>query len=161
MRVAKAGAKRLPTKTDHSELEFSVIPAEDEELSNQAFLFSEVLRTNCDDRVKVRSAVELLGKLTDWITTGGAMKNPELKNPDLIPFGEAPAHIPGRPNYITLWRWSTFGLSGVKLPTVMVGGRRFVSLAAIEKFLADVNVARATQRRAKQAAKRKPASAKR
>jgi hypothetical protein len=39
-----------------------------------------------------------------------------------------------RINVSTLWRWSTTGVRGVKLETVMAGGSRATSLEAIERF---------------------------
>lgn len=49
--------------------------------------------------------------------------------------------LPGRPSIPTIWRWVTKGLLGpdstrIKLPTVRIGGRRFVDPAALESFLA-------------------------
>lgn len=40
----------------------------------------------------------------------------------------------GRPHVSTIWRWINRGIRGVKLETVMVGGRRFTSREALERF---------------------------
>jgi hypothetical protein len=43
----------------------------------------------------------------------------------------------------TIQRWANTGLNGVRLATTFVGGRRVTSVAAIEKFFAEVAEARA------------------
>ncbi len=58
---------------------------------------------------------------------------------DAIPLTHAPDYIPGRPTISTCWRWATHGVRGVKLSTVIIGGRRYVTLAALEDFLAALN----------------------
>lgn len=58
---------------------------------------------------------------------------------DAIPLTKAPDFIPGRPNISTCWRWATHGVRGVKLATVIIGGRRFVTMAALEEFLSRLN----------------------
>lgn len=52
-----------------------------------------------------------------------------------IPIGEAPKHIPGRPHAATVWRWYQHGVRGVKLETYLVGGKRFTSAGAIQRFI--------------------------
>jgi hypothetical protein len=52
---------------------------------------------------------------------------------------KAPAHIPGRPHPSTIFRWCMRGSKGIKLETVVVGGRRFTSLEAIERFICRLN----------------------
>lgn len=59
-----------------------------------------------------------------------------LDNPsDLIPFQQAAALLPGRPHIATLHRWRLHGVRGRKLPTVLVGGRRFVSRQVLAAWL--------------------------
>jgi hypothetical protein len=48
---------------------------------------------------------------------------------------EASGMIPGCPHISTLIRWFQQGIKGVKLETVLVGGRRFTSLEAIHRFI--------------------------
>jgi hypothetical protein len=52
---------------------------------------------------------------------------------------KASADVPGSPHTSTLIRWAMRGLRGVRLETVLVGGRRFTSIEAIERFLARLN----------------------
>ena len=40
----------------------------------------------------------------------------------------------------TVWRWATDGVSGRKLPTIRVGGQRFVMRADLDTFLAEGRV---------------------
>lgn len=39
----------------------------------------------------------------------------------------------------TVWRWYSAGVRGVRLRTHLVGGRRYCTLADLEKFLAMLN----------------------
>lgn len=61
---------------------------------------------------------------------------------DLIPFTEAPKLLPGNPHISTLHRWRVRGVGGVKLPTVMCGGRRCVARSAIFEFINATTAAR-------------------
>lgn len=59
----------------------------------------------------------------------------------LIPIRQLPRHIPGRPHLSTIFRWLSRGVRGIRLASVRVGGRRFVSPAQIENFIAAVTSA--------------------
>jgi hypothetical protein len=48
---------------------------------------------------------------------------------------EAAMLFPGRPNASTIWRWYKCGVRGVRLETLVVGGRRFTSREAIQRFI--------------------------
>ena len=48
---------------------------------------------------------------------------------------EATKLLPGRPNVATLWRWRTSGCRGIKLETVLIGGKRMVSREALQRFV--------------------------
>ncbi len=52
----------------------------------------------------------------------------------LLSMTEAAKSLPGRPNVATLWRWRTSGCRGVKLETVLSGGRRYTSVEALRRF---------------------------
>ena len=43
---------------------------------------------------------------------------------------------PAHPSLATIWRWSLKGLRGVRLETIKVGGRRYTTLEAIDRFSA-------------------------
>lgn len=59
----------------------------------------------------------------------------------LVLLSKASPHVPGRPHTSTLIRWADRGTRGVKLETVLVGGRRFTSLEALERFFAATTAA--------------------
>jgi len=40
-----------------------------------------------------------------------------------------------KPHVSTLWRWCLKGCKGVRLDSICIGGKRFVTVAAIEKFI--------------------------
>jgi hypothetical protein len=42
----------------------------------------------------------------------------------------------------TVWRWATNGVSGVKLETACMGGSRFTTREALQRFCEDVTAAR-------------------
>ncbi len=52
----------------------------------------------------------------------------------LIPIADVPAHIPTRPHIATVWRWIQKGIRGVPLETSLIGGRRFTSEEALQRF---------------------------
>lgn len=53
-----------------------------------------------------------------------------------IPITRAPSHIPGRPALSTVWRWLLVGVRRRMLESGMIGGRRYTSQQAIQRFLA-------------------------
>ncbi|MCR9115793.1 MAG: DUF1580 domain-containing protein [bacterium] len=59
----------------------------------------------------------------------------ELLGEDFVPFSKAPQLLPGRPHISTLHRWRIRGLKGVKLQTILVGGRRYVSKDELLRFV--------------------------
>ena len=58
----------------------------------------------------------------------------DLKTENVFPINEAPKHIHGRPSIATVWRWSLYGVGGIKLETILIGGRRFSSSEAVQRF---------------------------
>jgi hypothetical protein len=62
--------------------------------------------------------------------------HPELLDEvSLLNLTEAAHHIPTRPSRSTIERFVRSGSRGVKLATVMVGGRRYTTKSAIRAFL--------------------------
>ena len=47
----------------------------------------------------------------------------------------------------TIWRWRTKGIAGVKLESFVIGGRRFTSVEALDRFITRVTEARDVQGR--------------
>ena len=54
----------------------------------------------------------------------------------LLTYGEAAQLLPkgSRPSYSTFWRWWNRGIRGVRLETVLVGGKRFTTAEAMQRF---------------------------
>ena len=53
-----------------------------------------------------------------------------------ISFNQATKFLPDnrRPGFSTWWRWSVHGVRGVKLETILVGGRRCTTAEAVRRF---------------------------
>jgi hypothetical protein len=51
-----------------------------------------------------------------------------------------------KPHVSTLWRWCLKGCKGVVLESICIGGKRFVTAAAIEQFIEEVTATRRQQR---------------
>ena len=69
----------------------------------------------------------------------------DAKTETLIPLAQARDAFPGR--YVgmaSLHRWSLTGIRGVKLETLVVGGRRFTSQQAIARFIEAQNLDQAS-----------------
>lgn len=68
-----------------------------------------------------------------------------LRNETLVPFAEVPTSLPRRNgkkiNLSTLWRWRTKGLRGQKLESIIIGGRRYTTKEALQRFDAAVQKA--------------------
>jgi hypothetical protein len=58
----------------------------------------------------------------------------DIQMETVVPIAEAPQHIPGRPSLATVWRWVLNGTRAGKLESVLIGGRRFTSVEAIQRF---------------------------
>jgi len=58
----------------------------------------------------------------------------DLSTETVFPVTEAPKHIPGRPSQASVWRWVLNGVGGVKLESILIGGKRFTSAESIQRF---------------------------
>lgn len=58
-----------------------------------------------------------------------------IHDESLVPVNKIPNHVPDRPHVATCWRWINRGCRGVKLETVLVGGKRYTSLEALQRFV--------------------------
>ncbi len=60
----------------------------------------------------------------------------DLASESLIGIKEAAKLIPGHPDLSTIYRWFQTGVrGGIKLETALVGGRRFTSREAVQRFV--------------------------
>jgi hypothetical protein len=58
----------------------------------------------------------------------------DISNEFLLTISAAAKSLPSRPHISTVWRWIQRGVRGVKLETYLIGGRRFTSREALERF---------------------------
>ena len=58
----------------------------------------------------------------------------DLSSEHLITLAEAVKVLPGRPHISTIWRWWARGVRGIRLETAVIGGRRFTSTQALQRF---------------------------
>ncbi len=54
----------------------------------------------------------------------------------LLSMAQAANSLSNRPAVSTLWRWSSRGVKGVKLQTLVVGGRRYTTPEYLSEFVA-------------------------
>ena len=67
----------------------------------------------------------------------------DLMTEELLAFAEATKVVPGHPHVSTLHRWRLRGIHGKKLETCLIGGRRYTSREALERFSVAVTAAAA------------------
>ena len=60
------------------------------------------------------------------------MINPHTEH--LVTLKQAARQLPGNVHLSTLHRWRLRGVKGVKLETLMIGGRRYASVEALSRF---------------------------
>lgn len=64
--------------------------------------------------------------------------NLDLQHEHLVSLKDATKHLPKRngkrTHYSTLFRWATKGTRGRKLESVLIGGVRYTSLEALDRF---------------------------
>lgn len=53
----------------------------------------------------------------------------------VIPLRDVSKHLPMRPCYQTVWRWTTRGLRGAKLESIKLGKQSATSVEAVHRFL--------------------------
>lgn len=58
----------------------------------------------------------------------------DLSSENIFPVNEVPKNTPGRPSKASAWRWVLQGVGGIKLESVLIGGKRFTSTEAIQRF---------------------------
>lgn len=58
-----------------------------------------------------------------------------IHSEDYVSLSLASTLLPGNPHISTLHRWRLRGVKGIKLPTVLVGGRRYVLKCELQRFI--------------------------
>lgn len=66
-----------------------------------------------------------------------------IASEDLVTLPQAGRYVPGGPSASTIWRWHLRGIRGHRLEATLIGGRRYTSRQAIERFLRAINGASA------------------
>ncbi len=65
----------------------------------------------------------------------------DIQNETVCTVTEAAKLFPGRPHIATVWRYVHTGVRGLRLETIKVGGKRFTSHEAVERFIERVTAA--------------------
>jgi len=65
----------------------------------------------------------------------------DISSERLLSLTEAAKSLPGRPHISSIFRWLSNGVRGVKLESCLIGGRRFTSQEALERFCAATTAA--------------------
>ena len=65
----------------------------------------------------------------------------DASSEQLLSLTQAAASLPNRPHVCTLHRWRLSGVAGILLETVRIGGRRFTSREALDRFHKSVTAA--------------------
>ena len=63
------------------------------------------------------------------------MSREDILSRDLIPFSKLPSLLPSRPHLSTCHRWRLRGVRGIRLQTLLIGGRRFVDRDDLNRFV--------------------------
>lgn len=58
----------------------------------------------------------------------------DLSTERLITLSQAAKLLPDRPSVATLWRWRTKGAHGRRLESIVLGGKVYCSVEALERF---------------------------
>lgn len=59
----------------------------------------------------------------------------DLKTEKLLTFSQATEFLPGKPNVCTIHRWRLRGCRGVRMDSILVGGIRYTSEEALQRFV--------------------------
>lgn len=59
----------------------------------------------------------------------------DISSEKLLTFSQAAEKLPSRPHTSALHRWTNSGIRGIKLETILIGGRRFTSWEALQRFV--------------------------
>jgi hypothetical protein len=65
----------------------------------------------------------------------------DIQNEELLTLKQAAQFLPNRPHIATLIRWWQRGCRGVKLTTILIGGQRYTSKEALQRFIEQTTAA--------------------
>ncbi|MBX3413904.1 MAG: DUF1580 domain-containing protein [Pirellulales bacterium] len=63
----------------------------------------------------------------------------DFSQEQLLSFPGAARRLPGNPHVSTLHRWRLRGVRGVRLETTLIGGKRYTSIEALQRFADRLN----------------------
>lgn len=66
----------------------------------------------------------------------------DMRSEQLQLFAKAARSLPDSPHVGTLHRWSRQGVRGRRLESIVIGGRRYTSVEALQRFVAAVTAER-------------------
>ncbi len=69
----------------------------------------------------------------------------DLRVEQPISFVQATEVYATHPSVATLWRWALKGVQGIRLETVKIGGRRFTSIEALDRFASRLTAPRSPE----------------
>lgn len=58
----------------------------------------------------------------------------DINSETILSIADAARRLPGRPHLSTVWRWITTGTRYGKLESIVIGGQRYTSAEAIQRF---------------------------
>lgn len=58
----------------------------------------------------------------------------DIHREQMLTITSAARELPGKPHVSTVWRWINRGVRGVTLDTILVGGIRYTSREALQRF---------------------------
>jgi Protein of unknown function (DUF1580)/Helix-turn-helix domain len=67
------------------------------------------------------------------------MRTMNIEKEELLTISEASKEFPIRPHTTTVWRWVHRGINGTKLESIKIGGRRYTSKEAINRFISETS----------------------
>jgi len=70
----------------------------------------------------------------------------EISSEALIPISEVPAALPRRVSIASVYRWMLRGVKGIHLQTILIGGRRYTSREALQRFAEQTTAAASGER---------------
>ena len=59
----------------------------------------------------------------------------------MLSISAAARELPGHPHVSTLWRWINHGVRGIRLQTVLIGGKRYTSRESLQAFVEQTTAA--------------------
>lgn len=63
------------------------------------------------------------------------MRGIDITSESPVTVTQAAKLFPNRPHVASVWRWILNGLNGINLESVKIGGRRYTSREAIQRFI--------------------------